>query len=115
MQRTTQKERDEFVANVMKHAPAGKPNERAALAWALLDLAPIYGRIQETACNRSLTTEEARTEVRTEESIRGIAKELGCGVQFGGDPRGYTVKLMFPDGHFNTWGGKESGFGVCGS
>lgn len=31
---------------------------------------------------------------------------------FGGDPRGYTVKLLLPDGTYNTWGGFECGLGV---
>jgi hypothetical protein len=29
-----------------------------------------------------------------------------------GDPRGYCLKLHLPDGSYNTWGGKESGFGI---
>lgn len=35
--------------------------------------------------------------------------------KFGGDPRGFTVKLVLPDGRHNTWGGKEEGWGVPGS
>lgn len=31
---------------------------------------------------------------------------------FGGDPRGYTVKILLPDGSSNTWGGFECGWGV---
>lgn len=29
-----------------------------------------------------------------------------------GDPRGYCLKLHLPDGSYNTWGGKESGYGI---
>jgi hypothetical protein len=29
-----------------------------------------------------------------------------------GDPRGFSLKLHLPDGSYNTWGGKESGFGI---
>lgn len=44
-----------------------------------------------------------------------IAKRLephGIRVTTGGDPRGYTTKLMLPSGAHNTWGGREAGFGV---
>ena len=27
-------------------------------------------------------------------------------------PRGYVVKLHLPSGKHNTWGGKESGYGI---
>jgi hypothetical protein len=33
-------------------------------------------------------------------------------VRFGGDPRGYTVKLTMPDGRYDTWGGPAEGIGV---
>lgn len=29
-----------------------------------------------------------------------------------GDPRGYCLKLHLPDGSWNTWGGKETGYGI---
>jgi hypothetical protein len=29
-----------------------------------------------------------------------------------GDPRGFCLKLHLPDGSHNTWGGKESGWGI---
>lgn len=31
---------------------------------------------------------------------------------FGGDPRGYTVKVKLPSGVHNTFGGSEEGYGV---
>lgn len=30
-----------------------------------------------------------------------------------GDPRGYPVKLQLPSGRYNTWGGREEGYGIC--
>lgn len=44
--------------------------------------------------------------------IENACKECGFSVRFGGDPRGYTTKIAFPDGAFNSWGGKEEGWGV---
>lgn len=28
-----------------------------------------------------------------------------------GDPRGYCLKVIMPQGDYNTWGGKEDGYG----
>lgn len=42
-----------------------------------------------------------------------MAESLGVTLELGGDPRGYTVKLMTPkSGRYNTWGGAECGWGV---
>ena len=32
--------------------------------------------------------------------------------KFDGDPRGYCLKLLLPDGSYNSWGGKENGYGI---
>jgi hypothetical protein len=63
----------------------------------------IYAK-HEALCEKR----EARIELR----IATIAAETGFRVDCGGDPRGYTVRIYFPDGTYNTWGGKESGYGV---
>ena len=39
-------------------------------------------------------------------------EEIGTVPNFSGDPRGFVVKLHFPNGACNTWGGESSGFGV---
>ena len=38
--------------------------------------------------------------------------ELNCTVS--GDPRGYCLKVIMPQGDCNTWGGKEDGWGFGG-
>ena len=48
-----------------------------------------------------------------EARVRELAGLLGVRVTFGGDPRGYTVKLHVEgDKLYNTWGGAESGYGI---
>lgn len=47
-----------------------------------------------------------------EVSIKNLCQPYGFTPILGGDPRGFTVKLLFPSGIYNTWGGKESGYGV---
>lgn len=34
-------------------------------------------------------------------------------IQVTGDPRGYIVRFMLPSGRYNTWGGKEAGWGIA--
>jgi len=53
-----------------------------------------------------------KREARIERQIAAIAAETEFRIECGGDPRGYTVKLFFPDASYNTWGGRESGYGV---
>jgi len=56
-----------------------------------------------------------KREEQLERRITALVAELGEGwrVTFGGDPRGYTVKLHVPgEPRGNTWGGAEEGWGV---
>ena len=72
-------------------------------------------RIPYPAVGEIYTKHEARCErreARIESRIATIAAETGFRVECGGDPRGYTVKIFFPDDSFNTWGGRENGYGV---
>jgi hypothetical protein len=39
-------------------------------------------------------------------------RESGFTEKLSGDPRGYVVKVRFPSGTYNTWGGREEGYGV---
>lgn len=66
--------------------------------------------LQEIQSNREATAREVKEESRLEESIRAMLAPLA--VSFGGDPRGYTVRVHFPDGSYNTWGGREHGWGI---
>lgn len=79
--------------------------------------AATYARIQERwACeemsDKTTAALEAK-EQRIEQRITSLLKPYGITVTFGGDPRGYTVKLSLPSGKYNSWGGKESGFGIA--
>jgi hypothetical protein len=55
---------------------------------------------------------DVRDELR--ERLITIAKKHGANIvaDVTGDPRGYCLKLHLPDGSYNTWGGRESGFGI---
>jgi hypothetical protein len=56
--------------------------------------------------------EDRRDELR--EQFKAICKKHGINLKADvtGDPRGYCLKLHLPDGSWNTWGGKETGYGI---
>lgn len=61
-----------------------------------------------------LAEANARTEHRAAVAAAGAdGTPTGLFVAiFGGDPRGYVLKLRVPSGSSNTWGGPECGIGV---
>ena len=81
-------------------------------------------------CNQGLDDDERANQAKLEEQIANEVNQLPEGdkdgqtlkasIDFGGDPRGYCVKLFFnqrgtidvPSVLYNTWGGSESGLGV---
>jgi hypothetical protein len=79
----------------------------------LLRLADRLHRYAEAACNYQLTPAQEKRVEHLEARVQAICcDELGIGVKFNGDPRGYAVKLLLPSGDYNTWGGKEDGWGI---
>lgn len=53
-----------------------------------------------------------KREGQIEKHMKQIADGYGLTINFGGDPRGSTVKIHFPSGRYNTWGGRETGWGI---
>lgn len=82
----------------------------------LLRLARQHQNIAEKQCNESLTQADEMRERSIQAKIERVARVLFEGnilkIEFGGDPRGFTVKLHFKSGVYNSWGGKESGYGI---
>lgn len=127
----TTKEREQFVAFMQRELATFPPAEVEQAARLLLRHAATHGRLAEESCNghpaqgspsmdvKSLGKLQEKWDARIEREEKRIEKRIGeiCapfGIRpdFGGDPRGYTVKLFLPSGKYNTWGGKESGYGV---
>lgn len=75
-------------------------------------LSRSYARLQEAECNYGLTPRQESRQKNIEQEISGICEELGFRVRFDGDPRGYTVRIFFPTGEYNSWGGEEDGWGI---
>ena len=74
--------------------------------------AVTHGRIQEIMCDGPELLVNSgwavRRDAQIEARIVALAKSIGMTVVFGGDPRGYTVKLQGIGN--NSWG--NDGFGV---
>lgn len=52
-------------------------------------------------------------DARAERELRRTLAPYRIFPRFGGDPRGYVVKLKLPSGRSNTWGGAEAGWGIA--
>lgn len=109
-----QTDREEFIAQwvlerARLHLTVGAAGARCE-AQRILRNANTVQRYAVAACNRMLTEAEQR---RESAACRRIEKDAApFKVTTSGDPRGCCVKIHFPSGAYNTWGGPESGWGV---
>lgn len=98
------------VEGVVALTQEGVPRE---IAEMILKDAISYNVIQERWCNEDMddgtrTRVEAR-EARIERRITDLLAPYGIAVEFGGDPRGYTVKVSLPSGKSNSFTGEGWG------
>ena len=129
-----QRDREDFIRRFVADAATVRPdissNEAAYAARLLLRHSTTHGNLAVQECdghpaqqsnlpaveiNRLQARWDARIEKRAhqlEKRMLAILKPYGFDVTFGGDPRGFTVKLKLPSGASNTWGGSEDGYGV---
>jgi hypothetical protein len=121
------RERDQFTAALAQAYPSMTIERLREARDKLLTLARQHGRLAVEECNgpdgvhlmNSAQIAEWQVnldlrQTRCEERIKAlIADRLpGTKLILGGDPRGYTVKLILPTGAYNTMGGKDDGWGV---
>lgn len=127
---TQQSDRVNFILRFCLSYPARPREETVHAAGQLLRLARKYQRLAEEECDgpgdyihripypragKILDQWQAGLEKRQEATaakIRALCTEWSLPVDLGGDPRGYCVKVHFPDGKGNTWGGDSEGWGV---
>lgn len=95
---------------------AGRNGLSADQCKAIIDHASALEASNLLQCNEPLTEDEATrlelSDAQHEDAIRALLSGTGVKASRGGDPRGFAVRLHFPDGTYNTWGGKEHGYGV---
>lgn len=116
--------RQQFITSVTRETAHPHPE---ALAGLLLRHGVTYAKLQEANCNgvgtwagesvehfqkRQDRFEKwiAKREQQIEKRVTSIAQQLGFGVIFGGDPRGWTIKLTVPSGKTTDWA--HEGIGV---
>lgn len=110
-------DREEFIARIVKEAcavdhPDGRPTFAALvdLARGILKDAQIHQGIAVRDCNYGLTPrDEARRDGCRRRILAALA-QLGPGFgvgEFGGDPRGATVKIRVPSGFGDDFGGRS--------
>ena len=132
------KARVDFVTKFREEFPDRPREECIHAANLLLRNAATYARLEEESCNGhpiqqrcpprgcDMATYNARAsklqdawdnritkqEAAVERRVKLICAAFDLPVTFGGDPRGFTIKLHFKSGAYNSWGGAEEGYGV---
>ena len=126
MSTTKQQERDAFIGVLVENVPGAftdlaRYREVVQVADQFMKLARTLERINVRECNddyadtdwgRNKRSRDIAASKRTEARLKDLCRHYGFGLNLGGDPRGYAVKLILPTGRYNTWGGKEEGYGV---
>lgn len=107
-----QKERAEFVATMALEL-ATSSDSVTDLVHKICREATIINTHAVNACNRETTQAEDDRAEKAAARLAELCAPHGIKVKTCGDPRGYVVKLLLPrTERYNTWGGKEEGWGV---
>jgi hypothetical protein len=89
------------------------PRDAAQDAAELCRLATSLNRLNEIACNSGLTERQERRKQNLQTQIKAVLERAGLVLNhFNSDPRGYAVYLDLPDGSYNSFGGRECGYGT---
>lgn len=106
---STSKDIAAFAVVLTQNDPKGKgaPAAIAADATSIWQLAARLQHLAEQECNRDLTDSEKRRVERGEKAVRELLLPYGGTPQFDGDPRGCVVKVRFPGGQRNDFGGRD--------
>ncbi len=98
-----------YIASIGKRTP----REAAQDAAELSRLATSLNRLNEIACNFGLTKRQERRKQNLQTRIKAVLEGAGLVLNhFNSDPRGYAVYLDLPDGSYNSFGGRECGYGI---
>jgi hypothetical protein len=100
----------ELTAHLMTRGQDLTPSVVARDALQIHKRARTLQRLAEVDCYRELAKTEIRIRERNERQIIKWVTSYGLTAKFGGDPRGYVVKIQGLPG--NTWSGDSEGFGV---
>jgi hypothetical protein len=98
-----------YIASIGKRTP----REAAHDAAELYSLARALRRLNEVSCNYGLTPRQEKRMRGLEDSIRTVLGQTGLALNHSdNDPRGYSLYVNLPDGSYNSFGGREHGYGI---
>ena len=98
-----------YIASIGKRTP----REAAHDATELCKSANSLNRLNEIACNCGLSERQERRKQKLQERIKTVLERAGLILNhFENDPRGYAVYIDLPDGSYNSFGGRENGYGI---
>ena len=98
-----------YIASIGKRTP----HEAAHDATELCRLANSLSRLNELACNSGFSERQERRKQQLQKRIKTVL--VGAGLilnHFESDPRGFAVYIDLPDGSYNSFGGRENGYGI---
>lgn len=100
-----------YIASIGKRTP----RQAAYDATEMCKLANSLHRLNEIACNCGVTLRQRRRIHKLQEETRSVLESCGLILNhFGIDPRGHAVYVDLPDGSYNSFGGRECGYGIGG-
>ena len=98
-----------YIASIGKRTP----RESARDATELCKSANSLNRLNEIACNSGLSERQERQKQKLQERIKTVLEGAGLILNhFESDPRGFAVYIDLPDGSYNSFGGRENGYGI---
>ena len=100
----------EFLSQM--HVNFGINADINAAAAKLITLATRAQRYNVLACNVGLTPRQEKNAAHIDNQAQTVGAALHATIRTNGDPRGYALKILLPNGAYNTWGGVEHGWGI---
>jgi len=98
-----------YIASLGKRPP----REAAYDATELCKSANSLNRLNEIACNCGLSERQEQRRQNLQTRIKAVLERAGLVLNhFESDPRGYAVYIDLPDGSYNSFGGRENGYGI---
>jgi hypothetical protein len=98
-----------YIASMGKRTP----HEAARDATELCNLANSLNRLNELDCNCGLNERQEQWKQKLQEQIKAVLDRTGLVLNhFESDPRGYAVYIDLPDSSYNSFGGRENGYGI---
>jgi hypothetical protein len=98
-----------YIASIGKRTPRDAAQDAAELCR----FANSLSHLNEIACNCGLTERQERRKQNLQTRIKAVLEGAGLVLNhFNNDPRGYAVYLDLPDGSYNSFGGRECGYGI---